>query len=363
MDRSALVGVAEIADLFGVSRQAASNWRERLADFPTPVASLKSGPVWELPDVLAWADEREIQVKATKAEALTCGTGTEAPCVVVALVNMKGGVGKSTLTANIGWYCAYYGNLRVLMVDLDPQFNLSQYVLGNDGYEKHLQHGKPTIVEIFEQHTPGSTTERNVGREAIAVARQWNDGSLIHVIPSKLELAWTLKNPHQKEHLVRDYIQDVKDSYDLILIDCPPTESMLTAAAYMSSDYLVVPVRPEYLSIIGLPLLVRSLSDYKKAYKNEAHPKLAGIVFNDSGSSKSEHSRSRETVGKVAKEQGWDIFKAQLSHSDSYPAGARVGKPIFLTGNARHWKKNELMVVAQEFMGRVGLSRREANGA
>ena len=82
---------AEIADLFSVSRQAVSNWRERLADFPTPVASLKSGPVWELPDILAWADEREIQVKATKAEALISGTGTEAPCVVVALVNMKGG--------------------------------------------------------------------------------------------------------------------------------------------------------------------------------------------------------------------------------------------------------------------------------
>ena len=214
----------------------------------------------------------------------------------------------------------------------------------------------PTIVEIFEQHTPGSATEESVGREAITVARKWNDGSLIHVIPSKLELAWTLKNPHQKEHLVRDYIQDVKDSYDLILIDCPPTESMLTAAAYMSSDYLVVPVRPEYLSTIGLPLLVRSLADYKKAYKNEPHPKLAGIIFNDADSSKPEHIRSRKTVEKVAKKQGWEIFKAQLSHSDSYPAGARAGKPIFLTGYARQWKKDELKVVAREFMERVGLS-------
>ena len=356
MNRSVLVGVAEIADLFGVSSQAASNWRDRHADFPMPAASLKSGPVWELPDILAWANEREMQVKAAKAEALGSGVDTEATCVVVALVNMKGGVGKSTLTANLGWYCAYYGNHRVLMVDLDPQFNLSQYVLGNDRYEEHLKQGLPTIVEIFEQHTPGSATEGSEGREAITVAHQWNDGSLIHVIPSKLELAWTLKNPHQKEHLVRDYIQDVKDSYDLILIDCPPTESMLTAAAYMSSDYLVVPVRPEYLSTIGLPLLVRSLADYKKAYKNEPHPKLAGIIFNDADGSKPEHIRSRKTVGKVAKKQGWDVFKAQLSHSDSYPVGARAGKPIFLTDYARQRKKDELKVVAREFMQRVGLS-------
>ena len=353
-----LVGVAEIADLFGVSRQAASNWRERHADFPTPAASLKSGPVWELPEILSWADGRELQVKAAKAEALEAGTDTDGTGVVVALVNMKGGVGKSTLTANIGWYCAYHANLRVLMVDLDPQFNLSQYVLGNDRYEEHLKQGMPTIVDIFERHTPGSGTAQGVGKEAIAVAQKWNDGSLIHVIPSKLELAWTLKNPHQKEHLVRDYIQDVKDGYDLILIDCPPTESMLTAAAYMSSDFLVVPVRPEYLSTIGLPLLVRSLADYKELYKNGPHPKLAGIVFNDSDSSKPEHRRSRVTVRKVAKEQGWEIFKRKLSHSDSYPTGARAGKPIFLTNNARSWKKAELRAVAQEFMERVGLSDR-----
>ena len=357
MSRSELVGVAEIADLFGVSRQAASNWRERHADFPSPAASLKSGPVWQLPDILAWADERDMQVKAAKVEALRADAGTEETCVVVALVNMKGGVGKSTLTANFGWYCAYYKNLRVLMVDLDPQFNLSQYVLGNDGYEKHVEREMPTIVDIFEQYTPG--TEKEVGREAIAVVQEWDDGSLIHVIPSELGLAWTLKNPHQKEHLIRDYIQDVKDGYDLVLIDCPPTESMLTAAAYMSSDYLVVPVRPEYLSTIGLPLLVRSLSDYKKAYKNEPHPKLAGIVFNDADSAKIEHERSRKTVRKVAKEQGWDIFKERLSHSDSYPAGARAGKPIFLTSHARYWKKAELQAVAREFMERVGLSERE----
>ena len=358
MNRSTLVGVAEIADLFGVSRQAASNWRERYADFPEPTASLKSGPVWELPDILAWADGREMQVKAAKAEALETGTDIDAPCVVVALVNMKGGVGKSTLTANIGWYCAYHANMRVLMVDLDPQFNLSQYVLGNDRYEEHLDQGMPTIVDIFEQHTPGSGTTERVGTEAITVAQEWNDGSLIHVIPSKLELAWTLKNPHQKEHLIRDYIQDVKNDYDLILIDCPPTESMLTAAAYMSSDYLVVPVRPEYLSTIGLPLLVRSLADYKELYKNDPHPKLAGIVFNDSDSSKPEHNRSRATVRKVAQEQGWEVFKGQLSHSDSYPTGARAGKPIFLTDYARSWKKEEFGVVAREFMDRVGLSDR-----
>lgn len=358
MSSLSLVGVAEIADLFGVSRQAASNWRERHADFPTPTASLRSGPVWELPDILAWANERGMHVNTAKAEAPVLEGRANQKCVVVSLVNMKGGVGKSTLTANIGWYCAHRANLRVLMVDLDPQFNLSQYVLGNNRYEKHLKDERPTVVEVFEQYTPATSNRESVRRNAITVAKKWRDGSLIHIIPSKLELAWTLKNPHQKEHLIRDYIQEIKNDYDLIVIDCPPTESMLTTAAYMSSDYLIVPVRPEYLSTIGLPLLVRSLADYKNAYRNESHPKLAGIIFNDSDSSKREHNESRKSVRRVAKKHGWDIFDGQLSHSDSYPAGARVGKPIFLTDYARSWKIEEFERVAQEFMKRVGLKTR-----
>ena len=362
MNRSALVGVAEIAEIFGVSRQAASNWRERHSDFPTPIASLKSGPVWELPDILAWAGDRGMQVKTSKISTLGPSHDARAPCVVVAFVNMKGGVGKSTLTANIGWYCAYHADLRVLMVDLDPQFNLSQSVLGNDRYEEHLEQGKPTVVEIFEQRMPGSSTV-GVAKTAIAAAHEWDDGSLIHVVPSKLELAWTLKNPHQKEHLLRDYIQDVKDDYDVILIDCAPTESVLTTAAYMSSNYLVVPVRPEYLSTIGLPLLVRSLTDYRRAYRNEPYPKLAGIVFNDSDGAKREHNRSHKAVHEVANQQGWRIFKGQLSHSDSYPSGARVGKPIFLTDYARRWKKEEFMVVAREFMECVGLPQEASSGS
>ena len=352
MDR--LVGLAEVADLFGVSRQAASNWRERHADFPSPTASLKSGPVWELPYILEWAKARGMPVKASDSEALGTSSETSQPSVVVSFVNMKGGVGKSTLTANIGWYCAYYAKLRVLMVDLDPQFNLSQYILGNDRYKKHLEGQKPTVVDIFEQNT---MNKKEIGIEAITVAKKWSDGSLIHVLPSQLELAWTLKNPHGKTHLLRDYIQGIKDHYDLVLIDCPPTESMLTTAAYMSSDWLVVPMRPEHLSTIGLPLLVRSLEDHKRTFKNEPHPELAGIVFNDSDSAKSEHRRSRRRVRDVAKRHKWHIFEAQISHSDSYAAGARVGRPIFLTDYARHWKKEELKIMAREFMQRVGLSQ------
>jgi len=87
-----LVGASEVADLLNVSKQTLVNWRAK-GDFPEPVAELKSGPVWDQADVLRWAQQKEI-----KTRPIT----TESRAQVVAVTNMKGGVGKSTLTANLG---------------------------------------------------------------------------------------------------------------------------------------------------------------------------------------------------------------------------------------------------------------------
>lgn len=351
MEKLNLVGLGEMADLFGVSKQAVSNWRERNADFPTPITVLKSGPIWLLEQITAWADDNGVQMRACSEGGLIMETSG---CKVIAFCNMKGGVGKSTLTANLGWYCAYKQNMRVLLIDLDPQFNLSQYALGNAKYEKLIDGDKGTIVDIFEPFSsPSSSTPKlSSPEEAISVVKKWTDGSYIHIVPSKLELGWTVRNSSDKSHLLKDFVQDVRHNYDLIFIDCPPTESMLTTAAYLAADYLMVPVRPEFLSTIGLPLLVRSLNDHKIRHKHVKHPEIAGIIFNDS-SDKLEHDRSRAFVGKVAKKEGWYVFENQISHSDSYAAGARVGKPIFLTDYARSWKIQEFYNVAKEFMARI----------
>lgn len=69
----------------------------------------------------------------------------------VSLINMKGGVGKTTLAFNLSWYSAWLANLKVLAIDLDPQANLSQYFMGAKKYLSYIQSNKGTVVEIFEQ--------------------------------------------------------------------------------------------------------------------------------------------------------------------------------------------------------------------
>src|SRR6516225_7700255 len=98
-----LLGLSEVAELLGVTRQTVANWRGRRRDFPEPTADLKSGPIWTRARIVEWAASNSIEINElseTDGSALTRS-------VVVSIVNMKGGVGKSTLTANLGWFCAY----------------------------------------------------------------------------------------------------------------------------------------------------------------------------------------------------------------------------------------------------------------
>jgi chromosome partitioning protein len=346
-----LLGLAEAASLLGVSRQAIGNWRERREDFPSPVAKLASGPIWRKVDIVAWAEAAGINVSDTDPD----GGGVEpGPGVTVALMNMKGGVGKSTLAANLGWFSAYRKNKRVLLVDLDPQFNLSQYLMGTSGYEKHFEQEKATVIDIFDHGSRNGGSPRTRKslnpKDVIANIKTWTDGSRLDLIPSSLDLARALKNPTEKAQLLAHFLEDVQDSYDLILIDCAPTESMLTAAAYLAAESVLVPVKPEFLSTIGLPLLVSSLDDFEAAYRKSVD--ILGIVFNAS-TDKLEHDRSRAFVRKFAEDNGFYVFQNEVAYSDSYPKGSRYGTPIFLTDYARREKVLNFNAVAEEFYARL----------
>lgn len=278
----------------------------------------------------------------------------------VSLINMKGGVGKTTLAFNLSWYSAWQANLRVLIVDLDPQANLSQYFMGAKGYLDYLDANKGTVVEIFEQFSAPKAKNGSPSLvspdDVIHVLTEWEDGSLLHLVPSRLELAWTLKNPTEKAQLLPQFLATVSDNYDLIIIDCAPTESILTTAAYRSSRYIVVPVKPEFLATIGLPLLARSLDEFRLMHQNQ-EIEMAGVVFNDQrGVAVPREQRiSIKEVKKLATEFGWNVFKKAANHSDSYPTGSRDSTPIFLTKYARSYVKGEFAEVAEEFLAKVGL--------
>jgi chromosome partitioning protein len=343
------LGIAEIADLLRVTRQAVANWRSRDANFPAPVADLKAGPVFARADIVAWARSNDIRVVDGDIT-----TQREGPCIV-SVVNAKGGVGKSTLTLNLGWYCFFRMLKKVLLVDLDPQFNLSQYALGSEGYEKLIKDEKPTITSIFSPDGASSKKKRKLGLEAIHPIRTFR-GAKLDLLPSDLNLAWSVRDGYAKNDLLSNYLRHTvsRDAYDLILIDCPPTDSVLTDAAFAASEYLLIPVRPEFLSAVGLPLIDRSLERFREI-KPDARLSVAGVVINAVVDSKEEYTQSKADITRAAKRFDWHVFNQEISFSDSYPRGARLSRPIFMTDYARWDKKVEISALAKEFASRVKL--------
>lgn len=277
----------------------------------------------------------------------------------VSLINMKGGVGKSTLTINLAWHFAAMSrwNKKVLVVDLDPQFNASQYLIGQTPYREILDKNIPTIWNVFEQLTylPGVPKPSPLDPTKVVYnVKKFHAGSCIDLIPSRLELAFSLRNPGQKEGLLAKLLSKIEDKYDLILLDCAPTESFLTMAAYLTSDYILVPVKPEYLSSIGLPLLVNSMEEFKKHHE-DYNLELAGIVFNATSNYVPEEIKSKEEVKAIAKKNGWYVFEHEVSYSRSYPKGAREGQPIFRTSYSRWNQAARFQAVAEEFAQRIGV--------
>jgi chromosome partitioning protein len=257
----------------------------------------------------------------------------------VAVINMKGGVGKSTLCVQLAWHYAamHKWQKRVLLVDLDPQFNASQYILGVHRYKTEIYKAeRPTVWDIFEQaaRAPGlKSSGRKLTDTVFHAVHFTNMESYIHLIPSQLELSYSLKNPSQKEHLLSGFIDTIDVQYDLIIIDCAPTESVLTVAAYLCCELVLVPVKPEFLSTIGLPLIRQSITEFTKLYRKKIE--VAGVCFNNSSDYVPEATTSKSEVKGVCKTFGWPIFSEEIPYSRSFPKGAREGEPIFRTSYAR----------------------------
>ena len=262
--------------------------------------------------------------------------------VTVSMINMKGGVGKTTLASQLCFAGAAAG-LRVLAVDLDPQSNLSQAIMGARAYVDRLATKKPTVVQIFDGYVPAGGeygAPRRVDIDAIMVHKQagWlGDKGSLHLIPSRLELSRTLKNPTGKERRLVKALARVADRFDLIVIDCAPTESILTDAACFASRYVIVPVKPEFMATIGLPLLARSIQEFR--IENEDHEiEIAGLVFNYSsnGAGGPEGRTSIREVRAQAEQHGWHVFRERMPYSLSIPKAARQARPVSWVDYARY---------------------------
>jgi chromosome partitioning protein len=180
---------------------------------------------------------------------------------VIAIANQKGGVGKTTTAINLSACLAEAGK-RVLVIDIDPQGNTTSGlgVMKND-IEK-------TVYEVMLQEIELPD----------AIIKNIFDN--LDIVPSNVNLAGAeidLIDFDNREYILKNEINKVKEQYDFIILDCPPSLSMLTVNAMTASDSVIVPIQCEYYALEGLTQLIHTINLVKKQLNPALE--LEGVVF------------------------------------------------------------------------------------
>ena len=221
------------------------------------------------------------------------------PVKIVSIINYKGGVGKTTLTANLAAELAFRGK-RILVMDMDAQCSLTFSFVTPDYWEAELgggdgEHGDRTIKRWFDgivdEEGEAVGLDELVLRDLKAGGRLGDKGGCLHLIPSHLglinidlELAYLLSGAapsRLRRRRARVYGQlrshlnayATEAGYDYVLIDCPPNFNIVTKNAIVASDQIVIPARPDYLSTLGIDYLLRSLRQLVEEF-NEDSPSV-----------------------------------------------------------------------------------------
>ncbi|NEO16255.1 MULTISPECIES: ParA family protein [unclassified Moorena] len=222
--------------------------------------------------------------------------------LVISTVNMKGGVGKTTLTVNLATCLAKNHNKRVLVVDLDTQISGTLSLMQPQAFAK-ARKGRRTLSRLIDKVTKPSYRSRLTIEDIIQTDNCNIKG--LDLLPGDIELydeyvvsdllhkqsiqqgevefskVWS----HFESLLIKGILEPIIPNYDFIILDCAPGYNLLTRSGIVASDLYLLPARPEPLSIVGIQLLERRIARLKESHQQDSplNLHLLGIIFILSG--------------------------------------------------------------------------------
>lgn len=281
---------------------------------------------------------------------------------------MKGGVGKTTLTKDLGYFLATQRNYKILFIDLDPQSNLTQSFFRKFGYH---QGNLLDIVEPEDEEDEnvlaGSTKtkcKKTIGSD-ISIQKLFKPGVISHlkradcllelnenisIIPGTLKAIFSERNSNIENHLF-NYINqtNLKEEFDFIFIDCPPTYSNYTISALITSDYYVTPSKPDAYSVLGIEMLhevVKRVKEEHQVYFTSKSLKSLGVIFTELAPYSKGYSDQINEIKTSSKIEELNIhfFEKHFVYNSYIPKRAE-----YFIGDSSSNTKEDLIVLADEF--------------
>ncbi|MCT2869756.1 ParA family protein [Limosilactobacillus fermentum] len=288
---------------------------------------------------------------------------------VISFINMKGGVGKTTLTKEIGFRLANSLNYKVLLIDIDPQINLTQSIFKRFGFAQSKDLANKSNIEENSDNNLKITEAsiQNVLEGNISLSNPTDldkaifniPNTNLSIIPGEFGLEFLTRNLNSSnlENGIYNFIDDnnLKDQFDYILIDCPPTYSSYTIAALKPSNYYVVPVKPEAYSMLGVDMLEKVVDETKKTnkvYFKDKDLKNLGIIITNVKAKEKEKPGILNLINdiensRILKENGIRVFKNHFLHNSSLQSDMSY---LIDTSNAEKYSKPNLVKLTEEFV-------------
>lgn len=283
---------------------------------------------------------------------------------VISIVNMKGGVGKTTLTVNLGTSLAKEHGMRVLIVDLDTQINATLSLIPPVQFTK-CRKQKRTLQQLVNQALQSDSLSSPTVEDVIVPNICQVNG--LDLIPGNIELyndfllatqIYTQAHSNQKDFekgwnhledgLVKRIIKPIIPNYDWILLDFPPGDNLLTRSGMIASDFYLIPAKPEPLSVVGMGILegrIRRLKQSDRATLN-----LLGIVFSSLGHAT---TMARKVKKRVRSDFGDDkVFITEIPTNVAIAKAVDEFQPVVLTEPTSTGAK-AFIELTKEFLQRI----------
>lgn len=293
---------------------------------------------------------------------------------VVSVINYKGGVGKTTITANLASEMVSRKK-RVLVIDLDPQTNLTFSYIRVEKWRSEYE--KDRTIKYWFDSIIDSTRPIPTFKELIVK----NNGidlicSHLGLIDVDIELAAGLSAATERQHkmnfiktysYIKNELVTLKDEYDIVLFDCPPNFSIVTKNALVASDYYIVPAKMDYLSTLGINQLknhvdnlVEQFNHYTEDDMKKTNPKFLGVIATMISVRNNKPILAQQTYIQQLKRNGINMFTSMIRENKTLYADApEYGIPVVCQnvslGSTYGEVVKELKNLTTEFMGRVGI--------